>query len=110
MVVAALAAAALSACGSSSKSDDGASSTAATVAGGASVEYSNFTADPKEITVKVGQPVTWTNKDGAPHNVVSDSAPNGEKIHSPNMANGATFIYVCSIHPQMTGYKVIVTK
>ena len=84
------------------------------------MEYSNFTADPKEITVKVGQPVTWTNKDGAPHNVVSDSAPNGEKIHSPDMANGATFtftpsaagtiVYECSIHPQMTGYKVIVTK
>jgi plastocyanin len=88
--------------------------------GGAAVTYQNFDANPKTITVKVGQKVTWTNMDSAAHNVTSTAAPSGDKIASDAINPGATFSftpktagtisYVCTFHPQMTGYKVIVTS
>jgi len=115
-----LAALALSACGSSGSSDKSDGATVSTPAGGAAVTYKNYDASPKTITVKVGQSVTWTNKDGAPHNVVSTSGPAGDKLNSPSIPQGGTFTftpsaagtvdYVCTYHPQMKGYKVVVTQ
>ena len=82
--------------------------------------YQNFDASPKTITVKLGASVTWTNKDGAPHNVVSTGGPTGDKISSPSISQGGTFTftpsaagtvsYVCTFHPQMKGYSVVVTQ
>jgi plastocyanin len=118
LIIAALGTAALTlaACGGS----DSDSHATATPAGGAAVAYEGFEASPKVVTAKVGQPITWTNKDGAPHDVVSSEAPSGDAIKSPSIAQGKTFTftpstagtisYVCSLHPQMTGYKVVVTQ
>ncbi len=113
---------ALGACGGSSgsSSDDGATTVAKTApGGGVAVVYKDFTASPKTVTVKAGTPVTWTNKDDAPHNVVSTGGPDADKISSRSISNGDTYTftpsaagtihYVCSIHPQMTGYTVVVT-
>jgi plastocyanin len=115
-----LAALALSACGSSGSSDKNPVTVHAPGKVGAAVSYENYNASPKTITVKVGQPVTWTNKDGAAHNVVSTSAPSADKISSPSISQGDTFTftpsavgtikYVCTFHPQMTGYSVVVTQ
>lgn len=62
------------------------------------------------LKVKVGDTVTWTNEDKAPHDVVTTKAP--VKIKSPIMNTGQSFSYtftkagaydyICSIHPQMT--------
>ncbi len=134
LIPAAVAAALLLAgCGSSSNSSSGGgggaygggakaatTAAAAVTRGAATVTYANFDANPKTITVKVGQKVTWTNTDSAAHNVTSTDAPSGDQISSDAINQGGTFSftpktagtisYVCTFHPQMTGFKVIVTS
>jgi plastocyanin len=92
--------------GSSSSSSTGAASSSG---GGVAIKMQNIAFDPKAVTVKVGQKVTWTNDDSVDHNVTSQS---GETIKSDNFGKGATFSftpkkagtikYVCTIHPGMT--------
>jgi plastocyanin len=69
----------------------------------------NIAFDPKAVTVKVGQKVTWTNDDSTDHNVTANS---GADFKSDNFGKGGTFSftptkagtiqYVCTIHPGMT--------
>ena len=90
------------------------SAATAPAAEGASVVMKNFAFDPKTVTLKVGQTVTWTNQDSATHTVEGDGG-----IHSDDLSKGksysktfdseGTFNYVCSIHPSMKG-QVIVEK
>ena len=105
-------------CGSSNSSStsSGSNSSASTSTaaasssgGGVAIKMQNIAFDPKAVTVKVGQKVTWTNEDTVDHNVTSQS---GETIKSDNFGKGATFSftpkkagkisYVCTIHPGMT--------
>jgi plastocyanin len=94
----------------SSGSSSGASTAAASSSGGGvTIKMQNIAFDPKAVTVKVGQKVTWTNEDTVDHNVTSQS---GETIKSDNFGKGSTFSftpktagtikYVCTIHPGMT--------
>jgi plastocyanin len=94
----------------SSGSSSGASTAAASSSGGGvTIKMQNIAFDPKSVTVKVGQKVTWTNEDTVDHNVTSQS---GETIKSDNFGKGGTFSftpktagtikYVCTIHPGMT--------
>jgi plastocyanin len=97
---------------SSGSSSSGSTSTAAAASsgGGVAIKMQNIAFDPKDVTVKVGQKVTWTNDDSVDHNVSSKS---GETIKSDNFGKGGTFSftptkagkisYVCTIHPGMTG-------
>jgi plastocyanin len=65
--------------------------------------------EPADVTVAVGDAVTWTHEGGLPHTV---TAADGA-FDSGNLASGDTFEftaeepgstdYACSIHPQMTG-------
>jgi len=76
--------------------------------GGAAIEMKGIAFSPKNATVKVGQKVTWTNKDAVDHNVIAD---NGE-FKSKNFGQGGTFSftptkagtikYQCTLHPGMT--------
>src|SRR4051794_29941112 len=76
--------------------------------GGTKVDMKNIAFDPKEITVKVGQKVTWTNEDDVDHNVV---ATKGAKFESDNFGKGGTYSftpekagtieYTCTLHPGM---------
>ena len=95
----------------SSGSSSGASTAAASSSGGGvAVKLANIAFDPKAVTVKVGQKVTWTNDDQPDHNVTSDS---GASFKSKDFGNGGTFSftpekagtikYVCTIHPGMDG-------
>jgi plastocyanin len=95
---------------SSGSSSGSASTGAASSSGGAvAIKMQNIAFDPKAVTVKVGQKVTWTNEDSVDHNVTSQS---GECIKSDNFGKGGTFSftptkagtinYVCTIHPGMT--------
>ena len=69
----------------------------------------NIAFDPKAVTVKVGQKVTWTNDDSTDHNVTANS---GADFKSKDFGSGGTFSftptkagtinYVCTIHPGMT--------
>jgi amicyanin len=81
------------------------------------VMIQNFSFKPKDIKVKVGTTVTWTNNDGVQHNVVSDNG--GDGPNGPLLAKGAsysytfkktgTFDYHCNPHPDMKA-SVIVTN
>jgi plastocyanin len=78
------------------------------------VTIDNFTFSPKEITVKPGDTVTWTNRDDIPHNVRS-SPPGTWKCAVMDTGNtcditfkdAGSFQYFCALHPHMTG-KIIV--
>jgi plastocyanin len=94
---------------SSGSSSSGSTAAASSSGGGVAIKMQNIAFDPKDVTVKVGQKVTWTNDDSVDHNVTSQS---GESIKSDNFGKGATFSftptkagtinYVCTIHPGMT--------
>ena len=79
------------------------------------VMIDNFTFSPPELTVKVGDTVTWTNRDDIPHTVVSTDDPktfkskvlDTDEKFSFSFSKAGTYPYFCSIHPKMTG-KVIV--
>jgi len=71
---------------------------------------------PQHVAVKVGQKITWTNRDMAPHNVTAKKGATfaSEKLnrndsftYTPTKA--ATIDYVCTIHPRQDG-KLLVTK
>jgi plastocyanin len=73
------------------------------------VTMSNYAFGPTQLTVHVGDAVTWTNRDTAPHDVTTTTAP--VAIHSPTLTTGkswtyvfaapGTYRYICSIHPDM---------
>jgi plastocyanin len=80
-----------------------------------SVVMRNINFNPKRIYAHVGQIVTWTNRDDAPHNVTYVSGPmfassrtftNGEswtlKLTKPGI-----IMYLCTIHPGMDGSIVV---
>ena len=72
------------------------------------VHIDNFVFEPAQLTVKVGQTVTWTNRDDIPHTVVCAG-----KFRSKAMDTDGTFSftftapgdyrYFGSLHPHMTG-------
>ncbi|TGD89374.1 amidase [Mycolicibacterium sp. CH28] len=76
---------------------------------GTAVNITNFAFTPAALTVKVGDTVTWTNKDEEPHTVVADDG----SFRSPGLDTNAaysymftkpgSFDYICSIHPFMHG-------
>jgi plastocyanin len=70
---------------------------------------------PDPIRVRVGQPITWINKDTDPHDVTADDGTFG----SGPIGAGGTFVWVptqpgtypyfCTIHPEMHG-TIVVTR
>jgi amicyanin len=83
--------------------------------GGTAVSITDFKFDPATLTVPVGTTVTWTNQDEEPHTIAAKDG----SFHSPGMDSHGTYSftfttpasydYICSIHPFMTG-TVVVTK
>lgn len=69
---------------------------------------SGFKFVPKELTVSVGDKITWINKDIVPHNIATNSKA---KALSPYLATGESFSvivkgslsYICGLHPSMQG-------
>ena len=93
--------------------DDAASDTAAddggSSGGGTEVAIADFAFDPGDLTVSVGDTVTWTNDDDTAHTVTADD----DGFDSGDMGGGDTyeetfdeageFTYHCAIHSQMSG-------
>lgn len=81
-----------------------------------SITIEKFAFNPGTLTVKPGTAVTWTNRDGVDHTIVSDSG-SATQFTSDRLANGAaytftfnqpgTYAYYCSIHPSMKGTIVV---
>ena len=75
-----------------------------------SASIEGFAFAPQDLTVEVGQEITWTNSDSAPHTV---TAASGADFDSGTMEQGATYSwkatkagtveYFCAVHPSMTG-------
>jgi len=72
------------------------------------VTIDNFTFSPRELKVKVGDTVTWTNHDDIPHTAVSagkfrSKALDTNDSFSFTFAAAGDYPYFCSLHPHMTG-------
>ena len=72
------------------------------------VTIDNFTFAPPELTVKVGDTVTWTNHDDIPHTVVSAGKFRSKPMDTDNsfsftFTSAGDYKYFCSLHPHMTG-------
>ncbi|NTW73130.1 MAG: cupredoxin family copper-binding protein [Eubacteriaceae bacterium] len=66
---------------------------------------------PSEITISMGESVTWINKDSVKHTATGDSFDSGllgkEESFKQTFNEAGTFDYICTPHPYMKG-KVIV--
>lgn len=68
---------------------------------------------PNPIRVRVGQTITWTNKDTDPHDVTSEKyaffsgplAMGGSFRWTP--LKPGTYAYFCTIHPEMRGTIIV---
>ncbi|PZQ16210.1 MAG: amicyanin [Ancylobacter novellus] len=83
------------------------------------IEIKDMAFGTPEVTIKVGESVTWTNKDEIAHNVHMRTGPmkGNPKAQGPMLSQNqtytlkfnepGTYIYICTPHPMMKG-KVIV--
>jgi plastocyanin len=73
------------------------------------VAIASYSYHPASFTVHVGDTVTWTNDDEAPHTVTAASGPT--QLDSPTLHKGSswsftasepgTYHYYCAVHPDM---------
>jgi plastocyanin len=83
--------------------------TTSSEAGTVSVGIENFAFAPADVTATVGETITWTNSDSAPHTATLDDGA----CDTGNIAQDAsaglvfdaagTYPYHCAIHPNMMG-------
>ena len=77
------------------------------------VHIDNFVFEPAELTAKVGQTVTWTNRDDDVHTVTSSSGVFGsggldaDDTFTFTFSKPGTYDYFCKLHPLMTGTVVV---
>ena len=84
--------------------------------GGTEVSMENIQFDPKDVTVKAGETITFVNNESVPHDVHKSSGPGPDFASGPSggMQEGDTFEltldeagsyeYVCDVHaPGMSG-------
>jgi plastocyanin len=114
----------LVACGGDDDDDGGGGGGASTTeqpaggdgGGGVRVKMQNIQFDPKDVTVKPGETITFSNDESIPHDVHKTSGPGGDFASGPDggMQEGDTFElkvdqpgkyeYVCHVHaPGMAG-------
>ncbi len=73
----------------------------------------SFAFGPKELTVKAGSTVAWTNKDDTPHTVTSDDGAFASPVMDTDQSfqftfqKAGRFPYHCKLHPTMTGVVVV---
>ncbi|WP_037570548.1 cupredoxin domain-containing protein [Phaeacidiphilus oryzae] len=73
------------------------------------VAIKGYAFSPASLSVHVGDTVTWTNEDTAPHTVTTTSGP--KQLSSPQLQKGqswsytfttaGTYSYYCAVHPDM---------
>lgn len=78
------------------------------------ITIDNFTFNPKQLTVKAGTTVTWTNHDDIPHGIASSSktftrskALTTDDSFSFAFTKPGTYQYFCYLHPNMVGTVVV---
>src|ERR687895_596182 len=84
--------------------------------GGAGTEVSEegIAFEPAEVSLGVGDTVTWTNNDSVDHDVTADTFSSGEPggmapgdTFEHTFEEAGTFDYVCTVHPGMEGSVVV---
>ena len=79
----------------------------APASGNVDVTIANFAFSPKELTVKVGTTVKWTNQDSATHNVIAadNSFKSGDLEQGDSFSftfnTAGTYAYRCGFHASM---------
>jgi plastocyanin len=82
---------------------------AAAAADSVTIEISNYSFIPPEVTIAPGTTVVWVNHDESPHTIVSTDHVFGSKAmdtddrYSFTFDKEGDFGYVCSLHPYMAG-------
>ena len=79
------------------------------------VKIDNYSFSPGTLTVPVGTTVSWTNRDETVHTVVAQDAGHTFKSggldtddkFSFTFDKPGTYVYLCTVHPYMTG-KIVV--
>jgi plastocyanin len=78
------------------------------------VGIDNFSFTPRELTIAVGETVTWRNHDDVPHQIVSadrkftpSSVLDTGQSYQRTFERAGTYPYFCSLHPTMTGTVVV---
>jgi plastocyanin len=77
------------------------------------VTIKNFKFAPASISVNVGDTITWSNQDEAPHTATANDGSfdtgnlNKGQSGSHTFAKAGTFAYICSVHPSMKGTVVV---
>lgn len=78
-------------------------------AGQVAVAIENFAFSPADIQAKVGQTITFTNGNSAPHTATLDDGSCSTGTISPGASDGLAFTaagaypFHCKIHPSMKG-------
>lgn len=71
----------------------------------------NFSFQPGNLKIKVGDTVTWTNNDNAYHSIkfdtFSSATLNTGEIFSFNFTQAGTYNYSCGLHSSMRGQIVV---
>jgi plastocyanin len=77
------------------------------------VDIRDFAFSPRTIEIRVGDTVTWTNRDGVAHTATAQNGSfdtglleEGES-GSVRFRSAGTYRYVCTPHPDMTGTVVV---
>ena len=84
-----------------------------TAAASSGVNIKNFAFTPATVSVHVGDTITWSNNDIAPHTATASDGSfntgtiNQGKSASHTFSKAGTFAYICSIHPNMHGTVVV---
>lgn len=77
------------------------------------VKITNFAFNPKSITIKAGESITWKNSDLVGHSATADDNSWDTGVFSQNESQtvtfeeSGTFSYHCSPHPFMKGVVVV---
>lgn len=81
--------------------------------GSTEVAISGFLFGPKELSVRAGDTVTWTNEDSTLHTITGKDAASKASLDSENLRNTETYEvtftdagayqYFCVFHPNMQG-------
>ena len=83
--------------------------TESSAAGEVSVAIADFAFNPADITATVGQTITFTNNDSAPHTATLDDDSCGTGNLNNGDSGGLTFTaagtypFHCAVHPTMKG-------
>ncbi len=81
--------------------------------GAATVSIASFKFNPETVTAAPNAAITWTNTDGAPHQIVvaaknlKTPVINKGQSEQLKIADAGSYDYICGIHPSMKGKIVI---